>query len=119
MDKSTQQSIGRSLTLAAHLPNPKQALAVIYTHYWPELYKEPKHTESEGLPVVQPSTKVTPRVYLGVVYKALSAPFDPLTEAKEHAQVLAQAHTQEPPQQSAHASTRNRSSRVQPTTWRL
>ena len=45
----------------------------------------PKHTESEGLPVVQPSTKVTPRVYLGVVYKALSAPFDPLTEAKEQA----------------------------------
>ena len=35
--------------------------------------------------MVQPSTKVTPRVYLGVVYKALSAPFDPLTEAKEQA----------------------------------
>ena len=29
--------------------------------------------------------KVTPRVCLGVVYKALSAPFDPLTEAKEQA----------------------------------
>ena len=49
------------------------------------MYKEPKHTESEGLPVVQPSTKVTPRVCLGVVYKALSAPFDPLTEAREQA----------------------------------
>ena len=35
--------------------------------------------------MVQPATEVTPWVCLGVLYKALSAPLGPLTEAKEQA----------------------------------
>ena len=44
--------------------------------------------ESEALPVVQPSTTVTPRVHVGVMHKALSAPLGPLTQAKEKLEAL-------------------------------
>ena len=50
--------------------------------------------------MVQPSTKVTPWIYLGVVHKTQSAPLGPLTEAKE--QALGDIEASKDPEPSAY-----------------